>query len=499
MPNAISATGLTTATQAELVALFTSSFELIYGADIDLDPESPDGQMMMIFIQSVLDVEDLIAQVNAQFDPDQAIGVVLDQRVAINGIQRQAATNTVTPITVVVAQALTLQGLDLFPNAPYTIADSSGNQYQLQTTQNPAMAGTFIYSFVAATPGALNPTQNTITVPVTIVLGVTSVNNPTSATSVGVNEESDAALKVRRQKSVAVSSQGFFNGLYAAIANVPGVTFLNIVENDTNGTVNGVPSHSLWIIVAGSGSAQAIGTAIYTKRSEGCGLYSSSGTPPSYTVTQADGSLFTVIWDTVSPVNIFIKATLSSLNSLAGLPNPTVPQYANIRAQLPNNYVPGVYSEVNINQLATFIQSIDSNSLVTLSGFSLTSGGSYTTYLLPAVQNNQFVLTAANIILLPMIIAPATGGTLSLSGGVVTSTATVVNGGSHLTFSTLGGYGTDHSGSAPNLTYSVLSSTGGGSSIVSATGVYTSGAAGTDVIQVSDALSNTSICTVTVT
>jgi hypothetical protein len=46
------------------------------------------------------------------FDPDNAVGVVLDQRVAINGIQRQAGTYTVTPITVVTSQSVNLYGLD---------------------------------------------------------------------------------------------------------------------------------------------------------------------------------------------------------------------------------------------------------------------------------------------------------------------------------------------------------------------------------------------------
>src|ERR1700743_3678309 len=98
MPNSLSTSGLTTATQAELLAAITASFQSIYGPNINVASDTPDGQIINIFIQSILDVEDLIANVYNSFSPDNAMGVVLDQRVAINGIQRQAGTYTVTPI-----------------------------------------------------------------------------------------------------------------------------------------------------------------------------------------------------------------------------------------------------------------------------------------------------------------------------------------------------------------------------------------------------------------
>ena len=112
MPNSLTSTGLTIASQAELVANFTAAMQAIYGSDINLASNTPDAQMMMEFIQAVLDLEDLVVTLYNFFDPDQAIGVVLDQRVAINGIQRQAGTYTVTNITLVNSQAVNLYGLD---------------------------------------------------------------------------------------------------------------------------------------------------------------------------------------------------------------------------------------------------------------------------------------------------------------------------------------------------------------------------------------------------
>lgn len=491
MPNQITVLGLQTATKAELVTSFTAAFQTIYGADIDLQPDSPDGQMMNIFIQSVLDLEDLITQVYNMFDPDNAIGVVLDQRVAINGIQRQAGTFTLTNVTISTNQSVNIYGLDQTVQPVFTVADAAGNQYELQTTQtgfNPGSGGTAL-AFQAAQPGAVTPTPNTITVPVTIVLGVTAINNPTQATSIGLNEETDAALKVRRQQSVSLASQGYLAGLLAALKNISGVTAAFVYENVT-GSVNidGVPGHSIWVIVSGTGAAASIAEAIYTKRNAGCGMFGMQ----TYVITQVDGTLFTVFWDNVVLEPLFIKFNVSSING-KGIPN-----IGAIRAGLINILVPGVFQEVNINELATLVQQIDPNSLVTLAGFDLNSGGTFANNVLsPSAKNKQFSLTTADIIILPMIVSPAIGGQLIVDGSdLVVSTATVVHGGNHLNFSTLGGYGTDHSGVNPHMTYIVLS---GGGSIISATGVYTSGVAGTDVVQVTDALGNTAICTITVT
>lgn len=489
MPNAITSTGLTTASQAELVTNFTTAMKSIYGADIDLDSDSPDGQMMMIFIQAVLDLEDLITQVYNMFDPDNAIGNILDQRVAINGIQRQAGTFTVTNITIGTSQSINLYGLDQTIQPVFTVSDAAGNLYQLQVTQlgfNPGGGGTAL-AFQAAKPGALTPTPNTITVPVTIILGVASINNPTAATSIGLNEETDAALRVRRQQSVSLASQGYLAGLLAALLNLPGMVAAFVYENVTGATnADGVPGHSIWVIVSGTAAVADIARAIYNKRNAGCGMF--GGT--TYIITQVDGTLFTVSWDGVVSQPLFIKFNVGSING-TGIPN-----IAAIRAGLVTSFVPGVFAEVNVNQLATLVQALDSNTLVTSAGFDTASGGAFSNLTLtPTTKNRQFAVTAPNIIILPMILVAA-GGQLIESGGAVLSSATVVHGGNTIVFTALGGYGTDHSGSVPHLTYSMQSGAG---SIVSATGVYTSAGAGTDVVLVTDALGNTAICTVTVT
>lgn len=362
MPNAIGPLGLTIATQAELLANLTSLLQKIYGVDINLASDTPDGQWINDgIIQPQLDMEDLLAQINANFDPDQAIGVFLDQRVAINGIQRQGGTFTQTNVTLVTSQSVNLYGLDQSVQPVYTVSDNAGNLWQLIATQLAVSIGTNVFAFQAALPGAILTTPNTITIQATIVLGVVSVNNPTTYTTLGTNQESDANLRLRRQQSVSNSSQGYLKGLLGNLENLTGVTSAFVYENDTATTdADGVPGHSIWVIISGTASAQSIATVIYQQRNAGCGMFGQT----NFTLMQVNGTTFTVYWDMVVPQNLFIRFTASSINGI------DQPNLSGILAGLPVNYVPGVFQEVNINGLATQVQDIDPNTLVTNAGFS---------------------------------------------------------------------------------------------------------------------------------
>ncbi len=393
MPNQITTDGLETATQSELVTQLTDALKAIYGSDINTDPDSPDGQMIGIYVQAVLDALDLLTQIYNTFDPDTAIGRTLDERCAINGIQRLGGTFTLTNVTVITDRALNLVGLDGDIDNPdgtgYTVSDNEGNQYILAASQTIPSAGTYVYEFRAKNNGAVLTVPNTIIVPVTIVLGVVSVNNPTVYTSLGINQETDAQLRLRRQKSVSLSSQGYLAGLLAALLNINGVTSAYVYENNTGSTdVDSIPSHSIWVIVQG-GDDDLIGEAIYSKRNAGCGMKGSEVVD----ITQVDGSIFQVKFDRTSSENLYMKAHVTSINGV------DTPDLTYIKAQLVLLLTPGVNEGVNINELSTLVQQIDPNALVVPTsgdGFSLTASA-YANILNPSAKNKQFAVASARM------------------------------------------------------------------------------------------------------
>jgi hypothetical protein len=466
MPNAITAQGLQTKTQAELVSEFTLEMQTIYGSDINLSQDTPDGQMMLIFIQAVLDVYDLITQVYNGMDPDNAIGTILDQRVALNGIQRQAGTFTVTNITIVTDRALNLYGLDQSANEVFTVSDNEGNEWQLQETQNIAGPGTYVFAFQSAVPGEVLTTPNTITTAVTVVLGVSSVNNPTTYTTLGIDEEKDEDLKVRRQRSVSLASQGYLAGLLAALENISGVVSAFVYENNTGATDgDGIPPFSIWVIVAGTASDAEIADAIYKKRNAGVGMKGDE----TFEITQVDGSPFIVRWDEVVTENLFIKFTATSLDG------DTPVDYDAIKDYLIENFVPGVNEKVNTNKLGTDVQNADPNAFISSDGFSTSAAGVYTETLSPSSKQNQFVLSEANIIILPIL--------TNISAVSIGTEETQF-------FSAKGGFGT--------YVWS-LEQDESGASLNTSTGEYEAGnSTGTDIVRVTDGQGNFAEITITV-
>ena len=379
MANKIDENGLEVNTKAELLAIFEDGFKAIYGADTNFDQDTPDGQMINLYVQSVLDTSDFLKQIYNSFDPDNAIGKVLDQRVSVNGIQRQGGTFSRTPITITTTQPLTLYGLDQDVEQIYTVSDEQNNEWQLLESVVIGASGTNSYLFQAAIAGQVLTTPNTIVRPVTVVLGVDSVNNPTVQSLIGTDEESDYALRIRRQQSVSLASQGFLTSTLAALKNVEGVVSAVVYENNSGATdADGIPSHSIWAIVSGNYSDEDVANAIYQKRNAGCGMYGDV----DYTITQIDTTPFIVNWDVVETSEIFIEINLESING-------GVIDYDGIRSQIPIQYIPDVYETVNTNVLAGIVDSVDPNALMVTSGFSNVLAGPYTNTLSPATKKES--------------------------------------------------------------------------------------------------------------
>lgn len=312
MPNQLDGSGLQIKTVAEIKSTIISGLQSIYGADINMDSNTPDGQLVGIFSQAAIDNLELLEQVYNSFSVDNAFGVLLDQRVSLNGLSRKPGTFTFTLVDVVVDRALTLVGLDgqVDVDVPtgdiYTVMDDAGNKFYLETTEVISGAGTSSLSFRAANRGAVLTTANTIDNQVTVTLGVVSVNNPTTATSVGTDEESDVALKIRHAASFNLAATGPSDAIAAAVLSVTDVTDAVVVENDTGGEVGGTDAHSIWTIVEG-GSDADIGQAIYSKKVPGCGQRGDT----SVTIARPDGTSFIAKFDRPILENLHIRFTIA--------------------------------------------------------------------------------------------------------------------------------------------------------------------------------------------
>lgn len=386
MPNSIDNTGLTIKTNQEIIDDIVAKLKPIYGADINVSANSPDGQLINIFAQVVTDMLELLVLVNNSFDPDQASGTVLDQRVALNGIARIDGTYTLAPVSITVDRAVTLYGLDdTGDNELFTVADGSGNQFYLVTTKVFGAAGTDSLSFRAAEVGAVEVLPNTIVNPVSIILGVTTINNPLAATSTGVDEETDVKLKLRRAASFLLPALGPADAIQAALLEVSGVTDAVVIDNPTSGEVGGVPANSIWAIVENGADAD-IADAIYAKKAAGCGMFGGE----SVVVNRPNGQTQTILFDRPVDEDLYVEFTINPKSAGASF------DHDYIKAELAARLLYTIGQRSTLNDVMILMNDIEPDAYLTAAGVS-NDGITPLDVVETTDAQSKFVLLVANI------------------------------------------------------------------------------------------------------
>lgn len=384
-PNYVDSTGLHTQTVTEIVTNLQDGFKAIYGANINLNANSPDAQMINIFAQAMVDTLEAIAQVYNSFSPETAVGSVLDQRCAINGVVRKGASFTRTDVDVVVDRPVTLLGIDTNPDNAFIIQDLTANKFALQNTVS-LTAGTHTLEFISVVPGQIETIPNTITVITTVTLGVTGVNNPNSAISTGENQETDIELRLRRSQAVSVPSQGYLPGLTGALLGLTNVVDVKVYENDSNTTdIYGIPGHSIWAIVDG-GADSDIAEIIYNKRNAGCGMKGSE----IVMISQVNGLDFAVKFDRPVYENLYVSLTIESIS-------PTHLIDADYLKQVIYDQISyTIYQPADYTAITTVVKEADPYAVVVSGGVS-SDGLTFVPFLYPTTLASRFLLSIPRI------------------------------------------------------------------------------------------------------
>jgi len=392
MPNSITSSGLATDSYADTLAAIINGLRQIYGPDINTDQDTPDGQLANIYTLSKQDLLDFLTQIYNGMSPSHATGRVLDQRCAYSGVFRRAGTRTQTIIEITTDRAVTLTGLDggATSTSPFTVRDATGNQFQLINTFAATAAGTYQLQFQSTTLGNVQVAQNTLTTPVTILLGVTAANNPYAPYAQGIDEETDADLRVRRDLSVALPNQGFLDGLTAALLDTDGVTAAIVYENKTNTTdADGIPGHSIWVIVEG-GDNNAIAQAIYTKLNAGCGIHSTNINPVTVNVPQVNGLTLAIVFNRPVSELLYIDLTLTTSGDVAL-------DSTHIRDQLIDALNPGIYEKADTTTIAALVKQIEPHAVVVSAPLHTVAAPTPATMRFPHARQNKFSLTTDTV------------------------------------------------------------------------------------------------------
>jgi uncharacterized phage protein gp47/JayE len=304
----VDAAGIHVPTFASVLAWWRGMYQAIYGADVDLDADTQDGQWIGLLATAHSDCNAMVATVYQQFAPSTAIGTGLDSVVKVNGLRRKAYGYSTADIAIVGDIGTTLISC--------AVKDAAGNIWNLPAVVVIPASGTITVTATCATPGAISAAAGAISTINTPTRGWASATNPAAA-AVGAPVETDAQLRQRQSTSAAMPAQATTDAIVAAVANLANVSSVLFDDNDSDITdANGVPAHSLALVVTG-GDAQAIANTIGAKKPPGTPTYGST----SKTYVDAYGIPKTINFSRPLDVPIFVSVTVTPLENYSSAIN----------------------------------------------------------------------------------------------------------------------------------------------------------------------------------
>ena len=300
----ITTDGIIIQTYAEAFSELGDGFKGIYGNDINIDQESPDGQRVGLGARQSIDAQSLAVAVYNSLDPELSIGVSFNRVLKLSGLFLRPTTRSQVDVTLAMEFNDTLV-------AGYTVKDDL-DQLWVTVADNIVTTGSNTVTLFAKDYGEVTAEIGTVTEPVTIILGVISVTNPAVAVP-GVDEETEPDARVRRNKSLGNPSQSTRAKMFSAIGNIANVTDVEVYENSTTGTVDTIPAHSIWVVVEG-GDVEDIAEVMTKNKHDGTGTKGAVTETFEETVTRPNSTTL-VLTHTMNfdrPTNVPLTVTVDA-------------------------------------------------------------------------------------------------------------------------------------------------------------------------------------------
>lgn len=305
----VDGTGMHIPLYQEIVDKLVEDMKQIFGDDIYLEADSQDYQQISIFARMIYDSYNLALLAYNNRTPKDAVGIGLDNIVALAGIQRKPATAS----TVV----LTITGVDGTKISNGEVSDDNGNYWELPDEVIIPSNGIIDVTATSKEKGNVFALPNTITNINTPVYGWLSVTNK-QASSAGIDVENDFELRGRFSLSVLGPSSSIFESLQESLAAIPGVTRVRGYENDTSATSTGtvppnvpagIPSHTISFVVEG-GNDVDVATELYMKKTPGCGTFGTTAVK----LQSVTGNVLAVNFYRPQYTNVKVKVTIKQLD-----------------------------------------------------------------------------------------------------------------------------------------------------------------------------------------
>lgn len=303
----IDSSGITIQSFEEIFADLVAGFQAIYGADIDLSQNTPDGQRVAIFTKAFHDMQAFGLSIANNFDPDFARGLFQAKIAKLAGIFPRPATRSNWDLQVSSTRIVTL-------GTGYQISDDLGQLWELPGPVT-VPVGSSAITFVASEFGEVTGLAGAIFTPVTVVLGISGFTAAVDAIP-GKNAETDEEFLQKRNRSLENPGFSTTGSLNAQLLNIPGATDAWVADNDTDNydPVNDLDAHTIWCVVEG-GTIDDIMESILLRKTGGAGTKGAIEAQIPEVLTRPDGSTFTIVHPfrfdrpTYEPIYVRMTAT----------------------------------------------------------------------------------------------------------------------------------------------------------------------------------------------
>ena len=146
---------------------------------------------------------------------------------------------------------------------------------------------------------------DTITTIITQVDNWKTCTNPKQVT-LGSNAETDAALRIRRNNSLAIVGASTVEAIQAKLLEVEDVTYALVIENVTDATVDDIPPHAIECVVENGADAD-IAEAIWTDKAGGIQTYGHSTEKVTVVVTDSQGFTHDINFTRVKEIDMDVN------------------------------------------------------------------------------------------------------------------------------------------------------------------------------------------------
>ena len=311
----LTATGLQTDTQAQIVDELTAKIRATFGNNTNTSTSSIMGQLVNIVAEFRAFDQQVLLAVYRSFDPNSAVGVALDRLAALTGSVRKGATVSVVDVIFEFTGAGIVNDGDLFENLDTSTQwQATGGPYSDTGGPYPELVNGTLAS-VDVGPILANAGTNWGLV--TVNAAIASVTNPLDDADPGRLQESDVDFRVRRQVELFGQNIGGLAAIRAVVSKVEGVTAVRVYHNPATQPVDadGIPFKAFNVVVETNPTPppvdlqNRIGDAILASFGAGGEAF---GTDYNILRPDIEGIPQPVGFDLIDEVDVFVNVTLNT-------------------------------------------------------------------------------------------------------------------------------------------------------------------------------------------